>query len=83
MITLKVFKSAATKPTFKGHMGRIKRALKAISESERPLIWPEAAWESFHAHAELLTFQKNRAIPVVHTLMGKGAFRPIILIMRA
>lgn len=62
------------KPTFKGHMGQIKRALKAISESERPLILAGGGVNLSHAHAELLTFSEKSGIPVVHTLMGKGAF---------
>jgi acetolactate synthase-1/2/3 large subunit len=62
------------KPTFKGHMGQIKRALKAISESERPLILAGGGVNLSGAHAELLTFSEKSGIPVVHTLMGKGAF---------
>lgn len=62
------------KPTFKGHMGQIKRALKAIAESERPLILAGGGVNLAHAHDELMTFSERSGIPVVHTLMGKGAF---------
>ena len=62
------------KPTVKGHAGQIKRALKAIAESERPLILAGGGVNLSRAHAELLTFSEKSGIPVVHTLMGKGAF---------
>lgn len=62
------------KPTVKGHMGQIKRALKAISESERPLILAGGGVNLARAHKELLEFSEKSGIPVAHTLMGKGAF---------
>ncbi|HOK43302.1 MAG TPA: biosynthetic-type acetolactate synthase large subunit [Thermoclostridium caenicola] len=62
------------KPTVKGHMGQIKRALKAIAESERPLILAGGGVNLAGAQAELVAFSEKSGIPVVHTLMGKGAF---------
>jgi acetolactate synthase, large subunit (EC 2.2.1.6) len=62
------------KPTVKGHMGQIKRALKAIVESEKPLILAGGGVNLARAQDELLTFSEKSGIPVVHTLMGKGAF---------
>ncbi len=61
------------KPTFKGHMGQIKRAVKAINESVRPLIIAGGGVILSHAKPELFDFVEKTGIPVVHTLMGKGA----------
>ncbi len=61
------------KPTTKGHMGQIKRAIKAISESKRPLIVAGGGVILSHAKEELLTFVEKAGIPLVHTLMGKGS----------
>ena len=62
------------KPTVKGHAGQIKKALKAIVDSSRPLILAGGGVNLARAHAELLTFSEKSGIPVAHTLMGKGAF---------
>jgi len=61
------------KPTTTGHMGQIKRAVKAIEKSSRPLIIAGGGVILAKARAELLRFVEKTGIPVVHTLMGKGA----------
>lgn len=61
------------KPTLKGHIGQIKRAVKAISESKKPLIVAGGGVLLSHAEKELMSFIEKSKIPVVHTLMGKGA----------
>ncbi|MGI6084499.1 MAG: biosynthetic-type acetolactate synthase large subunit [Acetivibrionales bacterium] len=61
------------KPTTQGHMGQIKRAVKAISESKRPLIVAGGGVILANAEGELLNFVEKTGIPVVHTLMGKGS----------
>ncbi|HHU89527.1 MAG TPA: biosynthetic-type acetolactate synthase large subunit [Clostridiaceae bacterium] len=61
------------KPTTKGHVGQVKRAVKAISESKRPLIIAGGGVLLSHAEGELLTFVEKTGIPLVHTLMGKGS----------
>lgn len=61
------------KPTIKGHVGQIKRAVKAISESKKPLIVAGGGVLLSHAQKELISFVNKCGIPVVHTLMGKGA----------
>lgn len=61
------------KPTIKGHVGQIKRAVKAISESKRPLIIAGGGVLLSHAEGELLSFIEKTGIPLVHTLMGKGS----------
>ena len=67
------------KPTFKGHMGQIKRALKAISESERPLI----SRGGVNLPTPMLTIDFFRKIGHSCGSYPDKAFRPIILIMRA
>lgn len=61
------------KPTTKGHIGQVKRAVKAISESKRPLIIAGGGVILSHAQNELLGFVEKTGIPLVHTLMGKGS----------
>ena len=61
------------KPTLKGHIGQIKKAAKAIAESERPLIVAGGGVTLSHAEPELLSFVEKTRIPAAHTLMGKGA----------
>ncbi len=61
------------KPTVRGHIGQIKRAVKAISESKRPLIVAGGGVLLSNAAGELNCFVDKSKIPVVHTLMGKGA----------
>ncbi|NMA66483.1 MAG: biosynthetic-type acetolactate synthase large subunit [Clostridiaceae bacterium] len=61
------------KPNIKGHMGQIKKAIKAIKESKRPLIIAGGGVILSKAKSELNNFIEKTQIPVVHTLMGKGA----------
>ena len=61
------------KPTTKGHVGQIKRAIKSISESKRPLIIAGGGVILSDAKGELLNFVEKTGIPLVHTLMGKGS----------
>lgn len=60
------------KPTGMGHAGQIKRAVKAIRDAERPLLFAGGGIFLSHAQAELLAFTEATGIPVVHTLMGTG-----------
>ncbi|NLM75538.1 MAG: biosynthetic-type acetolactate synthase large subunit [Clostridiaceae bacterium] len=61
------------KPNIKGHIGQIKKAVKAIEESKRPLIIAGGGVLLSDAQSELMSFVEKTHIPVVHTLMGKGA----------
>ncbi len=61
------------KPNIKGHMGQIKKAIKAVEESKRPLIIAGGGVITANAQSELIRFIEKTRIPVVHTLMGKGA----------
>ncbi|HEX9093357.1 MAG TPA: biosynthetic-type acetolactate synthase large subunit [Coriobacteriia bacterium] len=62
------------KPTYKGHAKQIKQAVQMISKARKPLLYvgggvlASGAWKEIKELAELMQ------LPVVSTLMGKGAF---------
>ena len=61
------------KPTIDGHYGQMKKAIKALSKSKRPLICVGGGVILADAKEELNEFVQKTQIPVVHTLMGTGA----------
>ncbi|SKC83103.1 biosynthetic-type acetolactate synthase large subunit [Maledivibacter halophilus] len=61
------------KPTYVGHSGQIKRALKKLRDSKNPLICAGGGILCSGASKELKIFSEKAKIPVVHTLMGIGA----------
>lgn len=58
------------KPTVKGHAVQIKKVIKAISKSERPIICVGGGVHLSNAAAEVRDFAHKYGIPVVSTLMG-------------
>lgn len=60
------------KPTINGHIGQIKRAIRLITNSKRPLICVGGGVVLSNAQKELETFVEKSNIPLVHTLMGIG-----------
>ena len=60
------------KPTERGHAGQVKRAVKAIRDAKRPLLFAGGGVFLSKAQAELRQFTETTGIPVVHTLMGTG-----------
>ena len=62
------------KPTYRGHTKQIKQAAELIAKARKPLLYAgggvlaSAAWKELKELAELMQ------LPVVTTLMGKGAF---------
>ncbi|MGR5132846.1 acetolactate synthase 3 large subunit [Vibrio alfacsensis] len=62
------------KPTTSGHKGQIKKALKALLEAKKPVLYVGggAVISGAHEHIQELSEQLN--LPVVSTLMGLGAF---------
>lgn len=62
------------KPTYKGHAKQIKQAAELIAKARKPLLYAgggvlgSGAWKELKELAELMQ------LPVVTTLMGKGAF---------
>lgn len=61
------------KPTTKGHIGQIKRAVKALNDCKAPLVVAGGGVVLSSAQRELLDFIEKTKIPLVHTLMGKDA----------
>ena len=61
-------------PTYFGHPGQIKRALKLIYHSLRPVIIAGGGVLISDAHKELQLFAEKLNIPVTITLMGLGGF---------
>ncbi len=61
-------------PTYKGHQGQIKRALKLIKEAKRPLIIAGAGILKAKASKELKKLAEKIDSPVTTTLLGLGAF---------
>ena len=63
------------KPTYRGNARQVKQAAELIEKSERPLIYAGGGIVTSHACAELTELAERMQIPVVTTLMGKGAMR--------
>lgn len=61
------------KPTVEGHMGQIKKAIKLLQNSKRPLVCTGGGVILAEAQEELRAFIEKSHIPMVHTLMGIGA----------
>jgi acetolactate synthase I/II/III large subunit len=62
------------KPTTKGHPKQIKDAARLIGESRRPVIYAGGGILKARAADALRTFAELTGIPVVTTLMARGAF---------
>ncbi len=61
-------------PTYHGHIGQIRRALKAIQESHRPVVYAGGGVILSNASRELTEFARKLRLPVTTTLMGLGGF---------
>lgn len=62
------------KPTYKGHSGQLKKIIKAIEASQRPVLYVGGGVILSEASKELTRFARKANIPVTTTLMGLGAF---------
>jgi acetolactate synthase-1/2/3 large subunit len=62
------------KPTTRGHPQMIKKAAQLIAESRRPVIYAGGGILKAHAAEALLELVELTGIPVVTTLMARGAF---------
>ena len=62
------------KPTYEGHTGQIKRALRKIKSAKRPVIYAGGGVRLSHARPELLAFAERANIPVITTMMGISCF---------
>lgn len=63
------------KPTYKGNAKQVRQAANLIESAKHPLIYAGGGIVSSHACAELTQLAEHMRIPVVTSLMGKGAMR--------
>lgn len=61
------------KPNQSVHIGQLKKAYKLLKAAERPLILAGGGVNIAGANAKLLQLAEKMQIPVVTTIMGKGA----------
>jgi len=61
-------------PNYEGHSGQIKKALKLLEKSQRPLIIAGGGVISSNASPELIALARKANVPVTTTLLGLGAF---------
>jgi len=61
-------------PTYRGHLGQIKRILGTILKSRHPVIYAGGGVVLSNASGELADLARRMRIPVTTTLMGLGAF---------
>lgn len=62
------------KPTYRGHAKQIKQAAGMIAKARKPLLYVGGGVISSGAWKELKELAELMQLPVVTTLMGKGAF---------
>jgi acetolactate synthase-1/2/3 large subunit len=60
-------------PTLEGHPQQVRRAVEAIAEAERPLLYIGGGVLAAGAEAEVRLLAERAGIPVVSTLLGLGA----------
>ncbi|PID47062.1 MAG: acetolactate synthase, large subunit, biosynthetic type [Proteobacteria bacterium] len=63
------------KPTYKGNARQITKAIKAISDAKRPILYLGGGIINSNASKEIREFSKISGIPAVETLMARGALR--------
>lgn len=73
-VRLKKVKLRSYSPVVKGHTGQIKKALQALLQSKKPIIYAGGGVVQGNAAEELKDFALALGIPVTNTLMGLGAF---------
>ena len=61
-------------PTTSGHKGQIKKALSALLEAKKPVLYIGGGAIISEAHQQILKLAQALNLPVVSTLMGLGAF---------
>ncbi|MGH8874458.1 MAG: biosynthetic-type acetolactate synthase large subunit [Acidimicrobiia bacterium] len=62
------------RPTIEGHPLRVKEAVELIAASERPVLYVGGGIIKADAAPELRALAEAAGLPVVTTLMGRGAF---------
>jgi acetolactate synthase I/II/III large subunit len=61
-------------PNYAGHPGQVKKAVKLISQSKRPVFYTGGGIITSNAAKELVALAEMLSIPVTSTLMGLGGF---------
>jgi len=61
-------------PTTSGHKGQIKKALKALLEAKKPVLYVGGGASIAGADQQVLQLAEKLNLPVVSTLMGLGVF---------
>ncbi len=61
-------------PTTSGHKGQIKKALKALLEAKKPVLYVGGGASIAGAAQQVLRLAETLNLPVVSTLMGLGVF---------
>ncbi|NUW73603.1 acetolactate synthase 3 large subunit [Vibrio mediterranei] len=61
-------------PTMTGHKGQIKKALKAILEAKKPVLYVGGGAVMSEADQHIIKLAETLNLPVISTLMGLGAF---------
>ena len=61
-------------PTTTGHKGQIKKALKALLEAKKPVLYVGGGAIISEADRQIIQLSESLNLPVVSTLMGLGAF---------
>ena len=61
------------KPNTHVHIGQLKRAIKMLSKAERPLFLAGGGLNIAHANREFTELVNKTYVPVVTTVMGRGA----------
>ena len=61
-------------PSSGGHVGQIRKGVRALSEARRPVIYAGGGVVQGDASAELVAMARKLGYPVTNTLMGLGAF---------
>ncbi len=62
------------KPTYKGHSKQVKQAVSLINRARKPLLYVGGGVIASGATKEIKELAELMQIPVVTTMMGKGAF---------
>jgi acetolactate synthase I/II/III large subunit len=62
------------KPTLRGNLRQVERAVEAIEKSEKPLLYVGGGVQWSGAAPELAQLVRGLGIPVCETLMGLGSF---------
>ncbi len=61
-------------PATRGHTGQIKKAIKLLTEAERPMIYTGGGVIQGNASEQLTEMTKMLGFPITNTLMGLGAY---------